>query len=193
VLSYLPERPQIYCQNAFSRIKVLTIPNILISLFNKAKIMRFVRQFPLFFFPLLFLVLNAATCRQQMANDEVRVRYSSAFEDIEIAADILTYTKTTYEYDNPVSATPSGSSSTSFHKALSRSEVRKLSSFIMESGFMELGPAYGAPEEQRYYPYEIHVKLGEITKVVMFRSNPSYEEAPEAFRKVDEYLHQLSD
>ncbi|MBN1674178.1 MAG: hypothetical protein JXR37_24225 [Kiritimatiellae bacterium] len=129
------------------------------------------------------------------AGQVTRIRYASWQEtiDIDAARRTIVQTLTEYEYPNPVSGTPSRSRTrTVLDGMLTPEQIDALQAFVGESGFMALKPAYGAPDDQRYYPYAITVHVGgRKPKEVVYRSNPSYEEMPEPFRKLEAYLQEL--
>lgn len=141
-------------------------------------------------------------CSGERSQDErkegalVSVVLNAWNEHVQIDARAMTivHTQTEYEYASPTSGNPTGSK---LHKLLdgkiTPEQRDALGKFIRESGFMDLKDAYGAPEGQRYYPYRIEVTFeGQPKKVVEFRSNPSFENEPESFKKLETYLRQMS-
>lgn len=122
------------------------------------------------------------------------VRYDAWNEDIAVEGGTIVHTQTEYEYDNPTSATPSGSKTNKvLDGKVTPEQVAALETCVRESGFLNLRERYGAEEGQRYYPYRIEVKIGATTKMVEFRSNPEAEGAPDAFTKVEKHLKELSE
>jgi len=146
-----------------------------------------------FFLLTLSLVFIASQCANQ---ESISVDYSSAFAKIQVTDGKISHTKLIHHYpeDQPMVATPDSISTQQMMKdvVLSKEQVGKLKQTVEESGFMELNDTYGAPEEQRYYPYNLKVKIGEREKEVLFPSTPSFESEPEAFKKVKEFLFSLS-
>lgn len=124
------------------------------------------------------------------------VHYQAWNETIraDLATRMLVRSTTEYTYDNPVSGTPSGSrAGVGSERRLSLREVVGLIRLVRSSGFLDLGAAYGAPEDQRFYPYRLEVRFSQgAPKTVEFRSNPSYEAEPEAFRALVAQLRQLA-
>lgn len=114
-------------------------------------------------------------------NETLTIRYDSWSDEIAVEANRLKHVATEYEFDNPVSAIPTRSHTLELLNAqFTRAEYEELVSFIRDSGFESLAPAYGAPK--RHFPYVLRIGFGDERKVVTYRSNPSYEGAPEAFR-----------
>ena len=124
-----------------------------------------------------------------------RVFYKSWIEtvDADLAKLTLNRSRTEYKYASPVSGNPISSKTTSQpEKKLEPAQAQAIAAFVLASGFLDLKGAYGAPEGQRYYPYEITVHLeGGKPKHVLFRSNPSYEGMPEPFKKLEAFLKRL--
>jgi hypothetical protein len=144
---------------------------------------------------LLFLILLGLTT-PALAEPISRIHYQAwdAGVDVNLAERTLVRGEVHYEYASEVSGNPSGSSSVN-HPTLkiTPEQVEALRAFVEECGFMDLEEAYGAPADERYYPYEITVYLkGGETRSVLFRSNPGYDDAPEAFQKLEDYLNDLT-
>lgn len=141
---------------------------------------------------LFFLALSAPGLTEPI----VRVRYQAwnSGVDVDLVKQTLVRGEVHYEYSSQVSGTPSGSSSVKHPELkLTDDQVQALREFVEECGFLKLDEAYGAPSDQRYYPYEITVYFeGGEKRSVVYRSNPGYDEAPKAFRKLQQYLNELS-
>jgi hypothetical protein len=75
--------------------------------------------------------------------------------------------------------------------ALTDSTVNVLMDLLHEQNFWELEEQYGAPEGLRYYPYVISAEMPGQFKQVTYRSNPSYDLAPEAFAVIEAFLKEL--
>jgi hypothetical protein len=75
---------------------------------------------------------------------------------------------------------------------LTAEQLDALDRMVGESGFFALSGAYGAPETDRHYPYRLTITRGKQSQGVIYRSNPAYEAAPEAFRSIEEHLLDLS-
>lgn len=119
--------------------------------------------------------------------------YDSSDDDIEIASRHIKHVQTQFEFANPVSAVPTGSRAVELvNSDLTLAEHEELVSFIRDCGFDSLAPAYGAPVDRRHYAYVLTIGFGNERKMVSYRSNPSYETAPEEFRRVEEYVLELS-
>jgi hypothetical protein len=130
---------------------------------------------------------------REAGSGELYFMYDSWDDDIEITNTHIKHVQTRYEFDNPVSAIPTRSHTVELLNAqLTRAEYEELVSFIRDSGFESLAPAYGAPVDKRHYPYVLRIGFGDERKVVTYRSNPSYEGAPETFRQLEEYALKLS-
>ncbi|MCP4344283.1 MAG: caspase family protein [Desulfobacterales bacterium] len=103
------------------------------------------------------------------------------------------HTQTEYEYNNPISAVPSGMSQLLMTDAdLNDQQWEALKDFVENSGFEKLENAYGAPEDHRHYPYVITINWDTKRKEVKYRSNPNFGEPPEAFKNTENYLFNLS-
>ncbi len=71
-------------------------------------------------------------------------------------------------------------------------DAEALLQLIRESGFLDLGAAYGVPNpEERHYPTRIEVTAPGLEKSVLYRSHPNYD-APEPFRRVEEAILKLA-
>ena len=121
------------------------------------------------------------------------IEYKAPFQEITVKGDSVFIQKDVAEYDNPVSSIPSSTKTFFYNSLLSRGEVKKLEKLVIKSGFFELKESYGAPADQRYYPYTLTVKIGTKTHSVEYRSNPSYEESPPAFKTIESHLNKLAD
>jgi hypothetical protein len=131
---------------------------------------------------------------REAVSSDLYLMYDSADDDIEIEARHIRHVRTRYKFDSPMTVVPSSSQTEELVDAdLTQAEYDELVRFIHESGFESLAPAYGAPVDRRHYPYVLTVGFGDERKVVTYRSNPSYDEAPERFKRVKEYVLQLSD
>lgn len=119
------------------------------------------------------------------------VEYSAPTVSIIIKNFDLNWAEKIEEYKNPISATPTKVTTQTKNKKLTPQQLSKLQKLIKESGFMNLAAEYGAPTNQRSYSYSISVALGKKENKVIYRSNPSYSYSPDAFRIVEDYLHQL--
>ena len=139
----------------------------------------------------LFFLFTAQKCEETM--QDFSIDYKSHTSHIQIVNKLTNYTETKHKYSNPTSSTPSGSTVQKRvnNKMLTDTQAKDLLAFIQTSGFEALKTEYGAPTNQRYYPYSITINLGNRTKEVIFRSNPSYEKKPVAFEKVEKYLLDL--
>lgn len=126
----------------------------------------------------------------------LQVNYAAWNEAITIdgKTGALKHTKTEHEYDNPVSGTPSGQTvHTVAEGTLTEEQMTALATFINDAGFLLLDSEYGAPENQRYYPYRLSVMLPDgFEKDVIFRSNPEFGDEPEEFKAVVEELKRIS-
>ena len=122
------------------------------------------------------------------------VKYGDWNDEITIENKHIKHVKTEYEFDNPVSSIPSGWSTSVLTDAdLTDEQWEDLNNFIKNSGFENLKGSYGAPENVRYYPYNLAIGWGEVKKEVLYRSSPHNEDKPpEAFWNVIDYLLNLS-
>lgn len=72
---------------------------------------------------------------------------------------------------------------------LSQVEINDLKKLITQTGFMKLKETYGgAKKGQRYYPYTLEIKTGNLERKVVVQSFPGASPMPEAFNKIQEWL-----
>ena len=122
---------------------------------------------------------------------QIHLEYKSPNKSIEIKDTNLTITQKKDVFDNPVSSIPSSSTFEDRNYTLTKKEVYNLIKFIEETQFFHLKDSYGAPVGERSYPTTIRIIMLGSEKEVVYRSNPSFESSPEAFRKLENYLVQL--
>lgn len=127
------------------------------------------------------------------ASDDLYLMYDSPDDDIEVSHRHIRHVRTEYEFDSPVSSVPTRARTTVLvDTELTPTEHAELIGLVRRSGFESLHPAYGAPVDKRHYAYVLTIGFGGDRKVVTYRSNPSYEQAPEAFRDIESHLLRLS-
>ncbi len=115
---------------------------------------------------------------------EIHLSYSTPWLGVDWdGGQSLELTKIEYEYDNPVSATPSDSSISQLKMALSAAEAQDLRDFIINNAdaFFSLESEYGALEKERHYPFTLEIDCKGKRKLVLYRSNPSFAGPPEIF------------
>lgn len=122
------------------------------------------------------------------SESKVAITYFSPLEDVEIKDTQLTYRFREYVFDNPVSSIPSGVETITREATVTSEAVKRLLSFIELTKFFELKDEYGGAEDQRHYPYTIHVRDGDRQKEVIYRSRPDVEERPEIFARVERQI-----
>lgn len=122
---------------------------------------------------------------------QIHIEYKSPNKSLEIKDTSLVVSEKKDVFDNPVSSVPSSSKVEERNYTLSKKEVYDLVKFIQDNQFFELNNAYGAPEAERSYPTKILVKMHGKEKEVVYRSNPSFESAPDTFSKIESYLLKL--
>ncbi|MCW5206034.1 hypothetical protein VU08_03755 [Desulfobulbus sp. F5] len=120
---------------------------------------------------------------------EVLVSYTAPLHHVVLTKDLhLTDTEEVAEYDNPVSATPSGTVTVKKTAQISKEQAAELLLFIRENGFHQLKDEYGAGSQERNYPYTILVRDGKREKQVIYRSNPAAAARPEAFSQTEKKI-----
>ncbi|MBX7058611.1 MAG: hypothetical protein K1X75_11145 [Leptospirales bacterium] len=119
------------------------------------------------------------------------VRYSSSTQTIEIVEDQIRHTLRHEAFDNPASPVPASVQLQTRRATLNAAQRQALVATIRDSGFLDLGPSYGAAEGERYYPYRLEVNLDGRANNVLFRSNPAFERAPQAFSRIEAALTEL--
>jgi hypothetical protein len=122
----------------------------------------------------------------------LEIRYESPGLSATLRDTALEFVKKTYSYPHPAATTPSEVKQTRGAVTLSATQLENLRSVMTNSGFMKLKPAYGAPEEERHYPYMLEVTLDGESRSVVYRSNPSYLPAPQAFSQVQQAVEALA-
>ncbi|MEM8906306.1 MAG: hypothetical protein AAGD05_00555 [Bacteroidota bacterium] len=123
------------------------------------------------------------------------LHYTSPNHKIIISDGTLThYQKEEHFAPNATSATP-GMTTTNTLADKHPLEANQLIALqeVLSNGFMELDKGYGAPTNERHYPYFINVRFQGKSKEVIFRSNPSFDPAPAAFQAVEKALLDLSE
>ncbi|MBX9852449.1 MAG: hypothetical protein K2X86_11920 [Cytophagaceae bacterium] len=123
--------------------------------------------------------------------EKVLIEYFAPTRKIVIDSNIIWLTEIKEEYDNPVSAVPSGQTQTLRKAVLADSSIQEIKKIITSNGFMNLKDSYGAADGERNYLYTINVTMGSSAKNVVFKSNPSAESAPKEFSEVEKALNNL--
>jgi len=134
------------------------------------------------------IVLLLINCKSSTQSNDIFVEYQSPTQHLIITDDSCKIDITSYEYDNMTSDVPSGSSVSTHNFVFDKEMLNKLMEVFETSGFFDLKLEYGAPETERYYPYSINFQSSTKKHSVLFRSNPSFESAPEGFSKVEKYI-----
>lgn len=131
---------------------------------------------------------------EELPKNVFKVTYNSPWTAITIEEGKITKVKTQHHFnDDNFSSVPD---STSVHKvmegvAFSDSLTTGLKKMLNDKNFWELDDAYGAPDDYRHYPYTISAILNEKSKTVVFRSNPSFGLAPDAFNLIESFLKEV--
>ncbi len=133
----------------------------------------------------LFFFYNAVS-------QTLNVSYYSGNQEIVIENEKLTKTETVFLYSNPVSDSPDSTYEKYSQSTLSQKQKDDLITLIEKSGFFDLDCVYGATEGMRFYLYQIDIELNGKKKQVIFRSNPSFTDAPKAFRELEEKIIEYS-
>jgi hypothetical protein len=141
------------------------------------------------FLMLLVALLLMINCKNQSV---LILNYTSPGQTVTIKGNSVDYSLISYHYKNQVSDTPDSVKTKELHKTLSDQVLSDLKKEIRTSGFMLLKESYGAPENERYYAYSLSIQLGNQKKKVIFRSNPSYRPAPEAFSKLEKTIKDIT-
>ncbi len=120
--------------------------------------------------------------------------YSSYQDRINIRDQTFSHTRLQHHFpENSPVAVPDSTSNLEVLKRspLNQFQLNELQK-IVNSGFLKLNDAYGAPQDKRHYPYTIQVEINGQQKKVIYRSNPSFDEAPYAFKTLKSALLNLS-
>jgi len=75
---------------------------------------------------------------------------------------------------------------------ISELELDRLKQMVDQEGFGQLDASYGAPADQKYYPYRLRVVVNGTDKTVLYRSNPAWPGPPKAFLYIERTLLRLS-
>lgn len=153
---------------------------------------------------LVFIILVAYSCKTTSGTaapppppppvdtiGALTVSYNSPWLSISLENRKITSVKTIHHYaENNFSSVPDSMSTETLLDAVavSDSTMNALFELLDEQKFWDLEEAYGAPDGLRYYPYEINAEMPGKSKKVIFRSNPSFDLAPQPFRAVESFL-----
>lgn len=160
-----------------------------------------------FFLFLIFTLLNCANVASD-SNDQTKtkelnystaeapfaINYQSHQHSIKITDSIFSHHRLQHHFpENSPSSVPDSISKLVLidQIPLNNFQINELQKTV-NNGFLKLGDAYGAPQDQRHYPYSILVKTNGIQKKVIYRSNPSFDEAPYPFKTLESVLFNLS-
>lgn len=124
------------------------------------------------------------------------LEYSSPRDEVIVQGGKLTHISKTYHYDHnrPQVAAPIGTSQRTVLNAepLNGRQLTALEQGIHSSGIFNLtDSSYGAPDGQSSYDYRIKVRMNGQQRDIVFRSNPSYSYAPQAFEVIKDYVWRL--
>jgi hypothetical protein len=123
----------------------------------------------------------------------VEILYKAPMLALIIRDGSLSYTRQVdVTYTRPWNDVPESSRERTGGGIVSEQEVRSLLDTADGCGFFSLNDAYGAPGDERYYPYEISITRDSRKKIVIFRSNPSYAGAPPCFVALQEKITALA-
>lgn len=146
-----------------------------------------------------FLLESCIGCRLPFDPDrhDLEVTYKGWQESIHISNRQISHSKTEFFFSQPQHSTPDSSVRHQLldAQAISTSQWRKLTAQLVDSGFFELDSQYGAPPSSRHYLYSIEIKFPAPyhSHTVVYRSNPAYGSAPEAFEKTKRILQEFAD
>lgn len=135
-----------------------------------------------------FLLLTSTSNTMGKTETELQLHYTSPQDNVTIVGPAITWISTEFVFDNPVSAVPSASRTITRTGQLVAEQVTALEHLITETDFFNLKDAYGAPDNERFYGYDLTVTLAGRTKSVSFHSNPAFGSAPSGFSKIERFL-----
>lgn len=145
----------------------------------------------LFFLSFSILLSLSAQVAPKQKMKQIFLEYKSTTKTIKINDTLLTITERKDTFDNPVSSIPSKSTLEDRDYTLSKKEIYDLTKFIQDNKFFDLEDSYGAPEKERNYPTSILIQMHKKEKTVVYRSNPSFSDAPDSFKKIESYILKL--
>lgn len=124
------------------------------------------------------------------------LEYTSPRDEVVIRNGKITHISKTYHYDEerPYVATPVGVSSRTIANAtpLNGQQLNAFKEQINSSGIMNLSQkSFGAPYGERSYDYSLRISMNGRQQEIVFRSNPSYSNAPYPFELMKEYIWRL--
>jgi hypothetical protein len=138
----------------------------------------------------------------QQINDTIFISYQFsaevAYEDIEIKNNKLTYRHLAKDFkcpDNYVAQAPCYSEKDQVTEdfLLTGAETEELIQLVEKSGFLQLNGNYGgAGNSQRFYPYNLSVKLNGRESNVVYHSFPGAQPMPEAFKTIQSRIISLA-
>ncbi|MBD2449017.1 hypothetical protein H6G76_18020 [Nostoc sp. FACHB-152] len=146
------------------------------------------------FASMFVILMDVDTLVQDKSEKQAKsflIEYSAPTVSMKIKNLELTWVVRTEKYKNPISAIPNQITTETKSRKLTNAQLEQLKKLIQSNGFMNLRAEYGAPINQRYYPYSILVRNGKQYQKVLYRSNPAFGNSPQAFQQVESYLQQL--
>jgi len=127
------------------------------------------------------------------SDQNIRIEYHSATDQIILQNEQLTHLKMTYFYpENSPTSIPDSSQTEVILDRMPLS-VEQVNAFrqLVDLGFFELNDQHGAPETARHYIYSLQIAYEGLDKKVIYRAHPAYEEKPLSFLNVEEALLQM--
>jgi hypothetical protein len=133
---------------------------------------------------------------ESKAGINVFLEYTSPRDEVIISNGKLTHISKTYQYDEnrPYVATPVSMSTSVIANniPLNGRQLTSLKEAIRNSGLTKLQRQnYGAPHGQRSYDYTLRIEVDGRAYSYIYRSNPSYPNAPQQFNQMKEYIWKL--
>lgn len=146
----------------------------------------------------IIIIISLTSCHRnsaQQKNEMILLKYYTWTDALTLDGEYAHLVQHTYTYANPTSSIPSDVNSRETDGYISPKQLRKLRQALEKYHFFDLKPSYGVPEDSthlRFYPYSLWVKTNNKEHKVTFRSNPSYNRAPDDFKALMQYIEKLS-
>jgi len=99
---------------------------------------------------------------------------------------------TEFVYDAPASGVPSAANTKERKITITADQLAEIQRFVLRSGFINLGDAYGAKEYEKFSPYTLEVDWQKIQKKVIFRSGQIADPRPQAFAELEKYVLEIA-
>lgn len=144
-----------------------------------------------------FFILFFAVISLQIHSQELRkgfyLQYSTPRVKIEIKDGIIYHNTFRELYENSLSTMPTKKEPLNRKASITEYQTMTLVKATERVKFFDLKNEYGASPNEKFYQYSLEIKVGDASKLVVFRSNPSFEGAPDEFNRVIQEVNLVLD